>query len=188
MKSTSEYLQQGWWHNIMTMNDELNRSNAFNELDQILRNDEKLMRLLHYSPVDEAGRYVNPYDENLPDILTKSNAERYRIEKAHLVKSVKVDTIVNTKTSIVYVHQGRRREVFGNRFLMRQEILVDVLVHNDYQTMDRRLAKICDRLDSLIVGTRLGLSETIAVNSIPMESPKEYYRYQLRYEFKETMG
>lgn len=160
------------------------RGTIINNVYTKLKNDEQLLRLLHYGYKDKDGNYVDCLDENLADIKGQKNY--HNIVKDHLLKTVKQDEIVSVKDCFLLIHSGKRRPVFGNHLLATQEILIDVVVHNDFQEDDNRLDDICDRLDYLIVHERFGLGRMEISTPIPYEAPRGYYRHQLKYVYTDT--
>lgn len=158
---------------------QVGRAVTTNRVLQILKNDEHLLRLLHLPYKDANGHYQDPLDETLPNII--GTPEQYKIGSENIINTIKLDEVSVVQECMVFVHQGKRRPVFGNKLLARQEILIDVLVHNDYQEYDYRLDDICDRLDYLLVHNRIVMGEIDISTPIPMEAPKEYYRYQMKY-------
>lgn len=157
------------------------RATLINNIFTVLKNDEQLLRLLHYNYKDQDGRYFDSLDESRPDLIGSS--EYNSIVRNHILKTIKKDDIVSVKDCFLLIHSGKRRGVFENHLLAKQEILIDVVVHNDYQVDDSRLDDICDRLNYLIVHERFGLGKADISTPIPFEAPRGYYRYQMKYLF-----
>lgn len=156
------------------------RVKMMNEMYQALKCDDHLMRLLYYPFKDEEGDYQNCLDKDeLPDIV--GSKEHEKIAQTHIIKTVKKDDIVAKKNCFILLHLGKRRPVFNNYLLVRQEVLIDVVVHDSYQNSDNRLDDICDRLDDLFIHERFGLGKVDISTPIPFEAPRGYYRYQLKY-------
>lgn len=156
-----------------------------NKLYTILSNDEHLLRLLHY-PHKKNGLYVDALNRaDYPDDIVGSR-NQHRIARDHILKVAKKDDIVSVKDCFVLISLGKRKPIFHNHLLVNQEILIDVVVHNEYQDEDYRLDDICDRLDYLVVRERIGMGKTDIVTSLPFEAPTGYYRYQMKYQVKDN--
>lgn len=157
------------------------RAAVHNKVMNILGNDEHLLRLLHYDYLDSEGNYRDVIQEDLPDIV--SSSKHSEIVNEHIVNTVKEDDIKSIKTCMLFLHAGKTRPVFGNYTLVKQELLIDILVHNDYQENDFRLDDICDRLNYLLIHERITMGKMDITTPIPMEAPKEYYRFQMKYVY-----
>ena len=157
------------------------KADLINKIYKTIKNDEQLMRFLHYGYKTSDGVYLDSLDPTRPDIV--GSKSHNKIAQEHILKTIKQDDIVSAKDCFLLIHTGKRRSVFENYMLVKQEILIDVLVHNDYQNNDSRLDDICDRLNYLIVHERFGLGKADISTPIPFEAPRGYYRYQLKYLF-----
>ena len=157
------------------------RATLIDNVFTVLKNDEQLLRLLHYNYKDKDGIYLDSLDESRPDII--GSLDYNSIVRNHILKTIKKDDIVSVKDCFLLIHSGKRRGVFENHLLAKQEILIDIVVHNDYQVDDSRLDDICDRLNYLIVHERFGLGKADISTPIPFEAPRGYYRYQMKYLF-----
>lgn len=155
------------------------RAITVHKIYDALRKDEHLLRLLHYNYKDSSGNYVDVLSDEVDDIV--GSKDYVKITKDHILKTTQKEEIVSVKDCFILIHLGKRRAVFGNYLLTKQEILIDVLVHGDYQEEDYRLDDICDRLDYLIVHERFGMGKTEISTPIPYEAPKGYDRFQLKY-------
>lgn len=157
------------------------RADVSNKIINILKNDEHMLRLLKYDYLDSFEEFQDVLSPSLPNIVGSSN--HHRIASEHIVNTVKEDDIKSIKTCMIFIHLGKRRPVFSNYMLAKQEILIDILVHNDFQENDFRMDDICDRLDYLLVHERITMGKMEISTPIPMEAPKEYYRFQMKYTY-----
>lgn len=157
------------------------RAAVQNRVINTLKNDEHLLRLLHYNYLDSNGNYQDVIEGDLPNIT--ESPEHDEIASEHIVNAVKEDDIKSIKTCMLFVHAGKTRPVFSNYMLVKQELLIDVLVHNSYQENDFRLDDICDRLNYLLIHERITMGKVDITTPIPMEAPKEYYRFQIKYVY-----
>lgn len=146
-----------------------------------MENDEHLLRLLYYNPLDKDGNYVDFTDSNLPNILDFEEEKLDQIRNDLIRKSEKNDDIAEEKKSIIFVYYGKSRPVFNNHTQVKREVIMTILSHNDF-AFDYRIEEICDRLDSLFVGEkRIGLGEVTSGISFKREAPKEYLAFEQKY-------
>lgn len=157
------------------------RADINNKILSILRNDEHLLRLLSYNYLDANGEFQDVLDSKLPNITDKP--DYHIVAQEHVINAIKIDEIKAIKTCAVLVHLGKRRPVFANYMLAKQEVLIDILVPNDYQENDFRLDDICDRLDYLLVHEKISMGKFEISTPIPMEAPRQYYRFQMKYSY-----
>jgi len=156
---------------------------SINNIYTVLREDETLMRILHYPPRDRAKGYLDPLDVALDDIVNESSDKYWDIVDKTIRKSEKTTDIQKDALCRLYIHPGRRRPVFGNYLLADQEIVVDVYVNEKF-SKDDRLSWICDKVNELIVHERLaayGKLEFAAGN--PRVAPIGYSLYELVYKY-----
>lgn len=147
----------------------------------IMRNDEHLLRLLYYNPIDKNGNYVEFTDSNLPNVLDFEEQKLDEIRSDLIRTSQKSDDIIETKKTVVFVYFGKSKAKFHNRLLVDREIVFHILSHNDF-SFASRIEEICDRLDTLFSGKRIGgIGLTEIANSFPREAPKEYLAYEQKY-------
>lgn len=165
----------------MTLERKINgRAATMNKVYQALANDEHMLRLLAYPYLDSNGNYQDCL--KLPDNIVDSSTHP-KVTSEHIIRTAKLDEIETIQSCMLFLHQGKRKPVFGNKLLAKQEILVDVLVHNNFQEGDYRMDDICDRLDYLLVHENISMGKVDITTPIPMEAPKEYYRYQMKYNY-----
>lgn len=158
-----------------------NRGDIKQKFISVMKNDEHLLRLLHYNPLDENENFVDFADENLPNITELPEDEYDEIVFDHIRTSQKTDDIEEYKKTVVFIYYGKSKAKFGNHSLVDREIIFQILSHNDFSFADR-IEEICDRLDTLFVNKNIaGLGKTRLANSFPREAPKEYLAYEQKY-------
>ncbi len=158
-----------------------NRGDIKQKFINVMKNDEHLLRLLHYNPLDENENFVDFTDENLPNITELPEDEYDEIIFDHIRTSQKTDDIEEYKKTVVFIYYGKSKAKFGNHSLVDREIIFQILSHNDFSFADR-IEEICDRLDTLFVNKNIaGLGKTRLANSFPREAPKEYLAYEQKY-------
>lgn len=112
-----------------------------------LRNDEELMRALHYPPKDNKLKQLDPLDPTLPNLI--DSKEYWNIVNNTIRTASKSSNIEENAMCRIYIYPGRRRPIFGNYMKATQEIVIDVLVHDKF-TSDMRLEWINDRVNELL--------------------------------------
>lgn len=158
-----------------------NRGDIKQKFINVMKNDEHLLRLLHYNPLDDNENFVDFTDENLPNITELPEDEYDEIIFDHIRTSQKTDNIEEYKKTVVFVYYGKSKAKFGNYSLVDREIIFQILSHNDF-SFAGRIEEICDRLDALFVNKNIaGLGKTRLANSFPREAPKEYLAYEQKY-------
>ncbi len=157
------------------------RGNIIQKYINIMKQDEHLMRLLYYNPKDANDNYVDFRDENLPNVTEFETDKFEEIANDLIRKSEKADDIIETKKTVIFVYLGKSVPVFGNRMLTERELIFTILSHNDF-SFDYRIEEICDRLDTLFVGQRIGgIGQTRTGRSFKREAPKEYLAFEQKY-------
>lgn len=147
----------------------------------IIKQDEHILRLLHYNPLDSEGNYVDYTDPSLSNITELPEEEYDEIIFDHVRTSQKTDDIEEYKKTVLFVYYGKSKARFGNHTLVDREIIFQVLSHNDFSFADR-IEEICDRLDTLFMNKNIGgIGKTRLANSFPREAPKEYLAYEQKY-------
>lgn len=153
-------------------------------LDDIYRlflNDEELLRLLHYKPESLLDNRPDPLSDTLPNILEMSIDELWPIRDKCIMRTSKSDDLVGDSVCRIYLYAGRRRPQSGNFHAATQEIIVDVLCHEDYEK-DSRSSWISDRINDLLCLERVtGMGKTDYVSGNPISAPAQYAGYQQVY-------
>ncbi|MDF0069259.1 hypothetical protein O0I60_04565 [Staphylococcus pseudintermedius] len=158
-----------------------NRGDIKQKFIDVIKNDEHILRLLHYNPLDSNGDYVDFTDESLPNILDLDEEEYDEIVYDHIRTTQKTDDIEEYKKTVLFVYYGKSKAKFGNYTLVDREIVFQILSHNDY-SFAHRIEEICDRLDTLFVNRNIaGIGKTRLANSFPREAPKEYLAFEQKY-------
>lgn len=150
-------------------------------VEEILR-DEELLRLLYYKPKNKLD---NPLDSAKPNILDKPVDELWEIIDYHLVPAIRLDDLQKESVCRIFYYAGYGRSAKKNYLFSNQEYIFDVIVHNDIQITDKRLEKICDRLNDLLFNKRIGgVGKTLFKVRQPINGvPSNYMGFKLVYEF-----
>jgi hypothetical protein len=154
-------------------------------LDDIYRvflNDEELLRLLHYKPESLRDSRPDPLSNELPSILDMDIDQLWDIRDECIMRTSKSDDLADKSICRIYLYAGRRRPQSGNFHAATQEIIVDVLCHEDYER-DSRSSWISDRINDLLCLERItGMGKTDYVSGIPIgNTPSQYVGYQQVY-------
>jgi hypothetical protein len=140
--------------------------------------DETLLRLLHYKPEDMPNGIPNPLDDSLVNINDLPLDEQWGIREECIKLVPKSDDLVDKEICRIYLYAGRRRPTSHNYKTANQEIVIDILCHEDYET-DQRSAWIGDRVNELLIDNRVTGFKKIEYNDgSPISSPKNYVAFQ----------
>lgn len=146
-----------------------------------LINDEKLLRLLFY-PAD-----TNPLDKELPNIKDKPEYEMWKIINKHILTSSKSRDLEEERICRLYLYTGRTGRSRRSMFTTRQEIVIDVFCHIDYER-DARSGQIDSRLSELLFRKHLdgGIGEVDYGAGYEIAAPRDYEAYRHIYEIGGT--
>lgn len=154
------------------------------DIVNVIYNDETLLRLLYYPPAKLSTNTPDPLDSSLPNVLNSDEETLANIRNERIMFSSKTNDLTPDKPFWrIYVYPGRRK-ADGNYLMADQEIIFDILVHNDVENADLRSSRISDRLNELFVAERVtGIGKVNYVNGSPISSPTEYIGYRHIYNF-----
>lgn len=153
---------------------------------QRLIKDEQLLRLLNYLPEEVTN--IDPLDESLPDLVDEDSEDYWTLVESRIRLTEKTSDLITKPKCIIYIGLGRRRPVFGNHILVTQEILVNVYVHENFET-DLRHSRILDRINDLIVMRELaGVTRLDYIAGNPRVSPPQYTKYEHIYGYVTSKG
>lgn len=151
---------------------------ALNNIHRVLREDEILLRLLHYSPSEKP--LSSAHDDEMKDLEHQWKI----IDQSLLIGETKKE-IEEKHICRVYLRFGRLRSVFGNYLLGDQEAVINVYVPNDYDRADMRLAWINDRIAELLTHEYIsGMGMMIYSKGDSRVAPHDYARYENIYQFR----
>lgn len=107
----------------------------------ILRKDEELMSILALTPEQlDAGYVIN---------MNEDTEEYWELVDRHIKVTENSTNIEEEAVCRLYIYPGRRRPVFNNYLRAKQELIVDVFVHERFSA-DMRLEWINDRINELL--------------------------------------
>lgn len=153
----------------------------------MLRNDEKLLRLLYYPPSNVVKRIPDPLSDDLDNILDKDIDNYWKIVDEHVFRSDKADDLQEKRICRIYVYAGKKRRSLGNARTGKREIVVDVFCNQDFD-VDYRLETISDRLSDVLFLSRVdgGLGTIDYRDGYDFTAPKGYSAYRHIFEVGET--
>lgn len=153
-------------------------------IDTLLCNDETLLRLLYYKSKHFSDDILSETSSR-PNILKMDRLKQIEIIN-HRIKYTPVtkDLVDNPICRIIF-YPSPRKPQRGNYMVADQQIDFDIFVHRDYNDMDMRLSKICDRINDLFSNQRVtGLGKSEFVNGRPFTMANEgYIGYAMTYKF-----
>lgn len=174
------------------MNNHSLSSKYINKIEEVIRLDEHLMRLLVYKPEDDDNPdplsptlpnivhpIPNPFDED-EYLANKDNIDKYyELVNKHIVKGSKNTDIRKDADVIIYIHLGRKRPIFHNKTLSKQEVKINIYIHQSYE-IDNRIDRISDRLSALLMGEVgiAGIGELQYVGSNERDAPINYRKQE----------
>lgn len=148
----------------------------------VLRADDELVKLLYFLPKNLSStnpvEKLDPLDRTLPtDIIQLSAIRDDRIKQTY-----KQSDYQSTVTCKILVYAGRRVSNRNSYLIADQEIVIDILSHNDYEK-DYRSTRISDRLNELLVDKRIvGFGAIRYVDGVNINAPNEYSGYRTVFE------
>lgn len=148
--------------------------NQMQKIEYVLRNDEELLRLLHYkrNPLSKAEHEDIIGSENYWDIVTE-----------HVIYGEKDSDLKDETLCRVYLYTGRARQVFGKPFYNKQRFFINVFVHEDF-VQGLRLEQIVDRVNQLLLHNQIsGFSKIMFEGGDPYQAPREHETYLLSFSF-----
>lgn len=157
------------------------------EIEKRLIKDEQLLRLLTYKPqgYDEKleKEHPDPLSSSLPDLVDGSK-QYWALVKDRIRKGDKRTDITDNSKCIIYLQEGRERSKFGNAYFVEQEVILSILIHEEYED-DFRLSKIRDRVFELLIHQKgmAGFGKFESVGSDPRDAPKGFRRIDFRLVF-----
>lgn len=159
------------------------------DIFEVMRNDEKLIRLLALPARDDTQGIKDPLDQTIPDLLDKSNytsEEITRLKNDSIFKIPKVDDLEDRQICRIYAYAGKRRANNGNFLTANQNIVFDLIVHESFENGDLRSARIVDRLVELFSLQRVsGIGKMIYLDGDPIAAPRNYIGYKHLFQIVE---
>lgn len=143
----------------------------------LLRTNEELLRLLYHRPNSD------PLSDSHPNITGLPELEMWKIIDRHILTTSKSSDLEENRICRIYVYLGKTRPSFNNKFTTRQEVVIDVFCHLDYEK-EARMEMISDKLDEIMFRSRIngGLGRVDYRNGYDFNAPRDYEAFRHIYE------
>jgi hypothetical protein len=157
-------------------------------IEKILIQDEELLRLLTYKPMgfDEKAQTAipDPLSSDLPNLVDVNSSEYWTLVKDRIRKGDKRTNINDDSKCVIYLQEGRERSIWGNAFQVNQEVILSILVHEDYED-DFRMSRIRDRVYELLIHKKgmAGFGKFESIGGDPRDTVKGFRRIDFRMTF-----
>jgi hypothetical protein len=154
------------------------------DIFKVFTGDETLLRLLFYKPQNASD---DPLSTAKPNVLDKPILEKWKIIQDRIKTVPKVDDLDTEPKCRLLFYPGNRHKT-GNYLVSDQDIVIDILVHFDYEDVDQRLEWICDVINELMFDKRItGMGKVTYGGGYPglylKDTPQGYVGYRLVYSF-----
>ncbi len=150
------------------------------DIVHVFRNDEELLRLLHYKPEDIAKNIPDPLDPTLPNILDIDEDWSIRDKVLYLVP--KSSDLEKEPICRIYLYAGRRERTSNNYMFANQEIIVDIVSHMNFEK-DLRSTRVSDRVNELLVNENItGVGKVLYEMGVPIGVPVDYVGFRHHYK------
>lgn len=160
----------------------------FKDILNVLYFDEELLRLLYYPPADLANNIPDPLDDSLLNINDMSIEQQWDIRNDRIMLTPRTSDLESTPICRLLLYAGRRKPTNGNYLMAKQQFVIDVLCHNDFENKDIRSTRISDRLNKLLALQHItGIGKMDYADGGQMKgAPEQYVGYTHVYEFGST--
>lgn len=165
----------------------MNRARSIiNNVYDLLIEDENLLRLLYYPPQITMND-PSPLDDELENLSDSKNRRYWDIVDNHILLTSKSDDLEENSLCRIYVYSGKKRASNRNFKGSKQEIIVDVFVHFEYE-LEQRLEWITEILSDILMEKRVegGLGVIDYRNGYNFNAPKGYQAYRHIFEIGGT--
>ncbi|WP_368900853.1 hypothetical protein [Oceanobacillus oncorhynchi] len=151
----------------------------FDEINNILRNDSDLWKLIYYR---STHYYDNPLDKD--DILLLPPDQKNEIINMRLKPSPVTQDLVKEAICRIIFHPATRRPQSQSYAVATQFVDFDIFVHHSFNDADMRLTKICDQINGIFNHKHFrGLGKFKFEGGNPFTFEGEYVGYTLTYSF-----
>jgi hypothetical protein len=154
------------------------------DIYKVFTSSETLLRLLWYLPENQSD---NPLDPAKSNILTKGTLEKWTIINDRIKTVPKVDDLDLEPKCRLLFYAGNRHKT-GNYLMSDQDVVIDILVHYEFEDVDLRLEWICDVVNDLMFDNRItGIGKVSYGGGYSglyiQDTPQGYVGYRLVYNF-----
>lgn len=146
----------------------------------ILSNDEELLRLLYYKPINFSD---SPLSTDKPNILEMQVTQRWDIINDCIVPGMKISDLETEEKCRLMIFMGDRDNLRNDSF-SSQNVTIDILVAVKFDNIDFRLCWICDRVNELLFYKNItGLSKIHFDKGRPFNALQGYVGYRILFDF-----
>lgn len=163
---------------------------AIQNIYDLLRKDEQILRLLKYAPESVNPDYKSPLDESLPNLYDPAEESNsyWDIVDERILLTSKLNDIEEKQLARIYVVAGNSRSDLKNRMLIIQDVDIHIYTHDFYE-QDLRNDWIRERIEYLLLQEPLELVGNLEFDdSRPVPSPKEYTATLNVFQFHRVKG
>ncbi len=150
---------------------------------KILSQDETLLRLLYYKPVNALD---NPLSTDKDNILDKPTDELFEFIDDRIRFTPTVEGLDQNPICRIFFYPSTRSTNSRNYAVADQDIKVDIFVHREFNDKDMRLAWICDHLNDILFNEKVS-----NLGRVRLQTAKEYtnpVQGYLAYSFTYELG
>lgn len=156
---------------------------------RIMEFDETLLRLLTLPSEDYANGILDPLNPTIPNILDNPDKDALgQLQEDVIYKISKTDDLENREICRIYVYAGRRNPTQTNFLYADQDIVFDLIVHDSFEKVDLRSARIAERLNELFATEHItGIGKMHYLDGNPINAPKNYIGYKHEFRIVDAM-
>jgi hypothetical protein len=157
----------------------------FADIINVLNFDEELLRLLYYVPADLAKGTPDPLDPSLPNVEDMDEEKQWEIRNERIMFVNKTDDLSPDKPICrLLVYAGRRTPANNDFLFAKQEVVIDIYCHNNFENGDLRSMRIADRLNKLFCQQPVtSMWKMDFVGGGQRNAPNQYVGYEVVYRF-----
>lgn len=158
----------------------MNMHDYLAKIDEILRNDVDLWKLLYHK-----STHFDDDPLKKENILELPPKEMFDIVNLRLKHTPVTKDLADIEINRIIFYPAPRRPQSQNYMVATQEINFDIFCHRDFNDVDMRLAKICDRVNEIFSNKHItGMGKVAFVDGRPFTLIEQgYIGYTLIYAF-----
>ena len=159
----------------------------FSDFFDVISQDESLLRLLFYKPINLLD---DPLSPSKPNII--GSEEHKIVIERNVLRAPKSTDLPPIAICRICMYLGYNTAIKNRQASIKvfdQEIVFDVYSHIDeFEVIDNRSLKICDRLNELLHDERIsGIGKADGYKTIPiLNAPDGYIGYRMIFSFGST--
>ncbi|WJV20694.1 hypothetical protein QU593_09790 [Rossellomorea marisflavi] len=143
----------------------------------LLTSDEQIARLLYYPPSQFSNNFTDPLSPTLPNIQDMEIEARWDILDKRIKPVPKSLETIEEELCLLFIYAGLRQPT-NNYYTSTQEIIIDVLCHENYEK-DSRSAWLSDRINEVLDKQRIaGFGKVSYVSGRPISAPQNFVGFR----------